>query len=442
MTEAVLFSDLPEVVPAPPVEPTRPEHARVVRPVRSQIEWAPRDLDAAIAEEHPVRAIWGFLERLDLSSFYESIKAVVDAPGRPATDPQVLLALWLYATTEGVGSARRLGRLCEQHDAYRWLRGGVPINYHMLADFRVANKEAMDDLLAQILAAMMAEGLVTLQRVAQDGLRIRASAGSSSFRGESKLKECLRQAQEQIECLAEEREHPDPGLSQRERAARERAAREREQRIQRALAQLPAVASAKERVQAKDKKRSGSEPRACATDPDARIMRMGDGGYRPAYNVQFATDSQSGVIVGVGVTNRGADQGEAVPMEKQVAGRAGRHPAEYLVDGGFVKHTDIVALEQAGVQVYAPPAPSRSAEGPAGPQPEDPPEIIRWRARMATEEAKTIYRDRAASAEWVNAQARSRYGMQQFLVRGLSKVLAVALLVAVTHNLLRWMALT
>jgi hypothetical protein len=242
-----------------------------------------------------------------------------------------------------------------------------------------------------------------------------------------------------------EREHPDPGLTRRERAARERAASERERRVQQAIDLLPQVEAAKARVLSRDKARRVSEPRVSTTDPDARIMRMADGGFRPGCNVQLATDTKSGVIVGVAVTNRGADQGEALPMERQVAERLGQHPREYLVDAGFVKHSDIVALEQGGVQVYAPPRPARNAPQSnriAGLQPEDPPEIRAWRERMGTEEAKLIYRDRAASAEWVNAQARAHYGVHQLPVRGLTKMLSVLLMVAVTHNLLRWMALS
>lgn len=174
MSEAMLF-ELPapqERVPAPP---TRPEEARVLRPVREQLQWVPRDLEAVVPQDHPARAIWGLLDNLDLSAFYSSIKAVLDRPGRPATDPQVLLAVWLLGTVEGVGSARRLARLCEEHDAYRWICGGVPINYHMLSDFRVAHQAALDGLLTQIIASLMAAGAVTLEKVAQDGMRVRAS---------------------------------------------------------------------------------------------------------------------------------------------------------------------------------------------------------------------------------------------------------------------------
>jgi transposase len=210
------------------------------------LEWAPRDLEAALAEDHPARAVWDLLERLDLSAFYSSIKAVLDSPGRPTTDPRVLLALWVMATIDGVGSARQLARLCEQHDAYRWLRGGVPINYHMLADFRAAHEKALDDLMTQLVGSLMAAGAVSLELVAQDGMRVRASAGAASFRRGDKLQECLEQARAQVERLAQEREHPDPGLSKRQEKARERAARERVERIEQAVAFLPEAQAIKE----------------------------------------------------------------------------------------------------------------------------------------------------------------------------------------------------
>ncbi|MDO9065936.1 MAG: transposase [Chloroflexota bacterium] len=149
-----------------------------------------RDLDSLLPEDHLARAIWKVVESFDLSAFYAPIKAVIGEPGHPATDPQVLVALWIYATAEGVGKARQLDRLCNEHDAYRWLRGGVPINYHLLSDFRVVHREALDALMTKMLAAMMAEGLVTLDRVAQDGMRVRASAGAGSFRREGTLRAC------------------------------------------------------------------------------------------------------------------------------------------------------------------------------------------------------------------------------------------------------------
>jgi transposase len=426
------------------VEPTRSQDARVVRPVRNQIQFLMQDLDGTLPEDHQARAIWDFLDRLDLSRLYSSILAVEGGPGRPASDPQVLLALWVYATVEGVGSARKLERLCREHDAFRWLCGGVPVDYHLLSDFRREHQEALDELLTQVVATLMAENLVTLAEVAQDGLRVRASAGSGSFRRQARLEECLEAAQTRVKHLAKEREHPDPGVTRRERAARERAARERLERVEQALTQLPAVQAAKERYAkhaGKARQSKLREARVSTTDPEARVMKMPDGGFRPAYNVQLATDVDSQVIVGVGVINRGTDQGEGLAMEEQVAQRTGQHPGAYLVDGGFVDLEDILTLEGRGVRVYAPPKKreeDRKVTWKAGTQPE----VVAWRERMGTEEGQAIYRHRAATAECVNAQSRGKYGAQRFTVRGVAKVTGIALLLAITHNLLRWAALT
>ena len=464
MTEGTLFELPPAREPAL-APPTRPEAARVLRPVREQIQWAPRDLGVAVPEDHPARAIWGLLEKLDLAAFYGSIKAVLDRPGRPTTDPQVLLALWLLATVEGVGSARRLARLCQEHDAYRWLCGGVPINYHMLSDFRVAHQaapslrsgQALDDLLAQVVASLMAAGAVTMERVAQDGIRVRARAGASSFRRKERLEEYLETARAQVQRLAQEREHPDPfaslragsGVSQRERAARERV-----KRVERALEYLPQVQAAKERQQqtlATGKRDKVGAPRASTTDPEARVMKpalersegMPDGGFRPACNAQLATDRASGVIIGVAVTTEGNDAGQAVPMEEQVAQRAGQHPEAYLMDGGFATREAITTLEDRGVSVYTPVRLPRHKPEEERHQARygDSPQVAVWRERMATEEAKAIYRERGATAEWANAQVRL-HELCQFTVRGVAKVTTVLLLVAIAHDLLRWIALT
>lgn len=437
---------MPEPVASPAESATRPQDARVMRAVRHQVEWTPRTLDSLLPQEHPARSVWVFLERLDLSGFYASIRAVADRPGRPASDPQVLLALWVFATVQGIGSARELARLCEEHDAYRWLRGGVPVDYHLLSDFRVAHQAALDALLTDIVAAMMAEGLVTLEAVAQDGVRVRASAGASSFRGREALQQCLAAAQAQVKQLAEQRDHAEPRVSTRQQAARERAAREREERVQAAVDLLPELETIKER-QRKKRGKAGervTEARASTTDADTRIMRMADGGSRPAYNGQLATDCASQVIVGVGLDTTGADQGQALPLEEQVARRTARHPQRYLMDGGFVDRDDITALAAHGVAVYMPLPPARgnkSGREPTDPHPGDSAAVVAWRQRMATEEARAVYKQRAATAECVNALLRARYHVCQFRVRGAAQILTVLLLVAVTHNLFRWMAL-
>jgi transposase/IS5 family transposase len=410
--------------------------ARLKTPVRNQMEMMVRDLDSLIAEDHPVRAIWALVLRLDLSGFYAPIKAVLGGPGHPASDPRVLVALWIYACVEGVGSARRLDRLCREHDAFRWLCGGVPVNYHLLADFRVQYGSALDGLMTQVLAAMMAQGLVTLKRVSQDGMRVRASAGASSFRREKKLRECLAVAQAQVQALAGEVSNADQPISRRQEAARERAAREREARVQKALQELPKVQAAK------TGRRKADEARVSTTDPEARVMKMPDGGFRPAYNMQLATAVGSQVVVGVAITNHGGDGHEAPPMLEQVQDRTGIKPDDYLVDGGFATLDAIDDLSRAGTTVYAPTQPPRgNKRTQAEPRPTDSPAVAEWRARMATEEAKSIYRDRAATSECVNGCLREHQGLQRFLVRGPAKVLCIALWMALAHNLLRWIAM-
>ena len=440
--------NLPEPVEPPARPPTLPAVARVRRPVRNQVEWVERTLDSLLPGDHPARAIWDMLDVMDLDAFYADIKAVLDRPGHPASDPQVLLALWVYATVEGVGSARQLDRLCHEHDAYRWLRGGVPVNYHMLSDFRVVHPTAVDDLLSQIVGCLMAGEVVILNRVAQDGMRVRASAGAASFRRKETLERCLEEAREQVERLAQEREHPDPNVTKRQQAARERVAREREQRVAEALAYLPEAQAAKERQQrtlAKDKREKVTAPRVSTTDPQARVMKMPDGGFRPAYNVELATveaeGKAHGIIVGVAVTTEGNDLAQAVPMEEQVVERTGDHPQDYLMDGGFASREAITTLEQRGITVYAPVKLPRNKpeEERYLPREGDTPEVATWRGRMATEEAKAIYRSRGSLSEWANAQIR-RLGLTQFMVRGVAKVTTVATLIAVTHNLLRWLA--
>lgn len=446
MPEETLF-DLPEKQSPVPRAPTRPENARVLRPIRNQIEWMPRSLDDTLPGDHQARAIWSVLEKLNLSAFYGSIKAVLDGPGRSTTDPQVLLAVWLFATTDGIGSARQLARLCEEHDAYRWLCGGVPTNYHMLSDFRVAHKKELDELMTKILAGMMSEGLVALERVAQDGMRVRASAGTNSFRRKERLGACLVEAKEQVERLAKEREHPDPEVNKRQEAARKRVAKEREQRIEEALRNMPELEASKERQLKKKSKKDRAkvkEPRVSTTDPEARVMKMPDGGFQPAYNFQFASEVGTQVIVGVGVTTQGNDKGQAVPMVEQIDERTDEKPDDYLMDGSYVTREDITALEKQAITVYAPtlaPRTETSGRTQSTPREDDTKEVADWRTRMETEEAKKIYRQRAATAECVNARGRA-FGLRQLTVRGTAKVLSVALIVAITHNILRWIALT
>lgn len=385
-------------------------------------------LDGLIGPDHQARLVWDFCQGLDLSPLLDAVGSRVGGPGHPAIDPRIQVALWLYATLEGVGSARALARLCVEHAAFRWVAGGVSVNHHTLADFRVGHLGFLDGLLTHSVAVLREQDLVDLNRVAHDGMRVRACAGAASFHRRRTLEEHLEEAREQVARLKEEMDDDPSAPSRRHAAARERAARERRERLEAALARLPEM-EAKKKPDEKDKARASS------TDPEATVMKMADGGFRPAYNVQYAADCGSLVIVGVGVITTGSDMGQLAPMLGQIHARFDARPAEALADGGFASLGDIEGAHAGGTTAYVPvPEPKDEKRDRHEPLPGDKPAVAAWRVRMGTEGAKEIYKERAATAECVNAQARSR-GLLRLLVRGLEKVKAVALWFAAAHNL-------
>jgi transposase len=412
---------------------------RVQEPNRRQVELRASDLESLLPAQHRARLVWGYVERQDLSRLLDGIKARGSNAGRAAIDPRILFALWLYATLEGVGSGREVHRLCQEHDAYRWICGGVSVNYHALNDFRAGNEALMDELLTDNVTALAAAGAISLERVAQDGMRVRADAGAASFRRQGSLQQLLGEAAELVQTVKKQAQ-TDPGRASRQaKAAELRAAQERERRIQAALDQLAEVAATK--------KRNGDKPedaRASTTDPEARVMKMGDGGFRPALNVQFATTCDEQVIIGMDVVNVGSDMSQLAPMVEQVQQRLGQTPRQWLADGGFTAHgqLDVVAGQ---TEVYAPVPEPRVKKGEQGesepvdkyqPKPGDSQAVREWRQRMQAAEAKEIYKQRAATAELVNAQARNR-GLLRMPVRGLLKARSVVGLFVLAHNLLR-----
>ncbi len=407
---------------------------------RDQVVMRMLALDQMLPAEDEARTVVAFVEQADLSELYDSIRAVEGGPGRSPIDPQILLSLWLYATIKGVGSARALERQCQFHLAYQWICGDVSVNYHTLSDFRVDHAEVLDRLLTQQIAQLMSVGAVTLERVAQDGVRVRASAGTSSFRRKPTLEECLIAAEAQVTSLQEEVRNDPGAATRREQAARVRAAREREQRVRDALAACAEVQAAKEQRGRGSLKQPA---RGSTTDPDARKMKMPDGGTRPAFNVQFATDTASQVIVGVDAINAGTDHGQLGPMSQQIESRTGQRPAAHLADGGFASEEDLEELNDPGdgPKLYLPvrDAQKKQSQGvdPFTPLPSDSPARAEWRQRMGTEAAQAIYNERASTAECVNALARQR-GLTQFRVRGLAKVKILATWFALAHNVLRW----
>ena len=413
---------------------------RLRQPERAQPELRCLALDELLPPDHPARPAWAFAAGLDLSPLYADIKAVEGHPGNTPIDPRLLFALWLYATIDGVGSARELDRLCEEHAAYRWLCGGVGVNYHTLADFRVAHGDLLDDQLTHSVAVLLDAGLVTLDTVAQDGVRVRASAGADTFRRKPTLTEALGKARAHLDSLRAQDGEAAGAATARQRAARDRAARERVARLEAALAQMPALEASREG----HKKGTADQARCSPTDPDARNMKMADGGFRPAFNFQFATDADAGLVVDTAVVNRGVDNGQMGEALGRIRARYGKGPARVLVDHGFASLADITAAAAGGTAVYMPVKNEQKVLAAGGdpyrPQPKDPPAAVAWRARMGTAEGKETYKRRASTAEWVNAGCRNR-GLSQVRVRGLARVRCCALWQALAHNLLRAAAL-
>jgi transposase len=413
---------------------------RMRSPDRSQVDPNPRIIDDLIPLGHKARLIWELVKGLDMTALYDRIKAVKGHPGRPPIDVRVLTALWLYATTESTASARELCRRCYDCDPFKWIRGGVDVNYHTLSDFRTDHPQWLKKQVVTTIAAMRAEGLANLDSIGQDGMRVRASAGNASFKRAETLEQLLEEAEQHWDDLQEEFEQ-ETELSARQQAAQERAAREKIERLKQAQEEVKEVARQRERR----KKGDGTSARTSTTDAESRRMKMGDGGFRPAYNVEFATDLNNLVIVGADVVNAGGDSGQMEPMVQRIEAEQSPLPedAEYYVDGGFSNKEDIESVGRRGVTVFAPikelKKQQQQGKDPYAAKPGDSPQVAAWRERMATNEAKEKYKQRCKT-EWPNAECRNR-GLQRFLVRGLAKVKSVVMWHVLLHNLFRMVAL-
>jgi transposase len=426
-----------------------PASVRLRRPERCQVAMVVQCPDDLVSASHPVRLVLAVVEKLDVSRFHESIKAREGEAGRDATDPQLLVALWLYACMRGIGSARELARRCVESAAFRWLCGGVGVNHRMLSDFRTGHGDALDALFTQVIASLVDKDLVAVSRVSQDGVRVRVSAGASSFRREERLRELLAEASRHVDQLRRQVDSPaQAALSARQRAARKRAAAEKLERLQQAMAQLPEL----KQKQAEAARRAGDgqrgqqilarQPRVSTSDAEARVMKMPNGGFNPAVNVQLATDTGSRAIVGVEVTNEGSDNaGLSEPMRQQVEQRTGGKVEQHLIDGGYLRTQDIEQAHARGVELFVPPKPARHAYKRGRelePKPGDSAAVLAWKRRMASEEGKEIYKERAATSETVNADLRTYRGLSQIPVRGLEKIRSVALWCALAYNLMHF----
>jgi len=418
---------------------------RLRTPERRQMEMVPRCPDDLVSAQHPVRQIAAVVEHLDVAAFCQPIKAREGVAGRDATDPKLLVALWLYACVRGIGSAHELARQCQENVAFLWLLGGVTVNHRLLSDFRSDHGEALDQLFTQVIACLVEQGVVKVSRISQDGVRVRVGAGAGSFRREEKLQKLLAEAQQHVEELRKELDSPGvrAKLTARQRAARQRAAEEKQKRLERAIEQWAELKRRQEEAAQRagqgesGKKIREKQPRVSTTDAEARVMKMSNGGFNPAVNVQLATDTGSQAIVGVEVSNQGSDAGLSAPMRQQVEDRTGGKVEEHLMDGGYLKMED---LEEApGVAVYVPPKPARSPQRRGQelqPKPRDSEAVRAWKQRMSSAEGKQIYQQRAATSERVNADLRSFRGLGRILVRGLAKARCIALWCALAYNVM------
>jgi hypothetical protein len=374
-----------------------------------------------IAQEHPARALWEVLGVLDLAPFTAAAKAVEGHVGRPVHSVRMLLTLWLYAVATCVGSARAIAKLVETDPAFRWIVDNVKVSHHLLSQFRAEQGTGLDKLMTEVLAVLMAKELITLVRVAQDGTRVRAGASAPSFRSEAGVADCREQAALHVKAVLAEADDAEP--THGDKAARLAAALAYQKRVEAAAAEL-----------AKLKEAGKDKPRASTTDAEARVMKMADGGYRPASNVQLAVagDEMGGprTIVGVQVTNVGSDMGSITPMLEQIEQRTGALPATLLADAKHAAHACIDKATELGVEVLIP-VPKREQQSAK----QISPAVAAWKERMTTPEAKRKFRARAGLCELANAQLKGRRGLGQFLVRGLGKVTNVALMVAIGHNL-------
>lgn len=407
----------------------------------------PANLDDLVEASHPVRTVWAYVERLDMSEFLAGVKSMEGQAGRSAIDPRLLLALWLYAAIDGVDSGRKLARLCKQSFPYRWLCGGVEVEYHTLNDFRSAHGAKLKKVLVNAMTGLIASGLVSPEVVAVDGVRVRAWAGGGSFRRAETLRQLKRAVEERLSSLQAawdaDGDGPEDPKPARTKARLEKQAK----RLEEALSVANQLdATRREKLEADEhlthdrrKKleravQKGS--RASTTDPEARVLHMPDNGFRPAYVGQVATDAEHGFVLGAYVTNEGTDNAQLPVMIGKLEEDYGENTVKRaLADAGFRDLSGLPAMEERGVEVYTPVPKAKKGTDRYRPRKGDSEAAVRWRQRMGSPEGQALYRRRSQLVELVFAQLRNR-GLRQFRVRGQERCEATLLLHVIAHNIM------
>jgi len=488
---------------APPKE-QQPPRVRRKEINRQQLLLRPVEVEKLVERDHPVRAIWELVGRLNLELFYAAIEAIEGVAGRPVWDPRLLISLWIYAYKDGVSSAREIARLCQYHPAYQWLTGLEVVNYHTLADFRIRHQEALDQLFIEVLGVLSHEGLITLERVMHDGTKVKASASDKSFHRKATLEDHLRLAREQVEQMGDPQSEE---LSQRVAKARQRALREKQGRLEEALKVL-------QQMELSRSKEDKDKTRASSTDPEARVMLQAKGAYGPSYNAQISTDAKAKMIVGVGVTQAATDAAELESAVERIEANMGEKPKQMVVDAGLTNQATLEAMAEKQVDLIGALAERRGVAEkrmkqrgvspdfypqafeydesadccrcPAGKvlpyeteersgasvrhryrakasdcrgcvfeaqccpgtkrgrsvvRSEATPEMAAFQAKMETPEAQAVYKQRAGVAEFPNAWIKDKIGLRQFRLRGLVKVTLEAVWACLTYNICQWIRL-
>jgi len=470
---------------------------------RQQMSWRGVDVEHLIGEDHPARAIWALVGRLNLSTFYHAIESSAEEGGRPAFDPQLLISLWIYAYSRGIGSAREVARRCEYDPAFQWLTGLQEVNYHTLADFRVEKQKELDELFTQVLAALSKEGLITLEQVMQDGTKIKAQASDRSYLQEGAIREHLERARRRV---AEMGDPQNDESSPKAKQAQARARHEQQERLEGALEELEKWQARKSGEKAK------KETRVSISDPQARVMKHPDKGFALSYNAQISTDAAHGLIVGVAVTQEANDMAQLLPAVDRVEQRLEKKPQQMVADSGYTTRENIEKMAGRGVdflgtmrhedvprgtnlgnrfppsaflyqpernrcvcpegKVLLPQArrkvgagmtyhiyearledcrscprkpeccPDNKKHGRSVAQLEESPVVMAFRKKMASEEVQQRYRRRGRIVEFCHAWIKSKLGLRQFHVRGLKKVQTEMLWACLTYNLQFWIRLS
>jgi transposase len=468
---------------------------------RRQMVMRTIDMERLVEGDHPVRAIWEMLGEVDLSPFMRGVRAVEGRPGQATVDPRLLASLWIYAYSEGVSSARELSRMCEYEPGCQWLTGMGTVNHHTLSDFRVEHKKALNGIFAEVLGLLSAEGLVDLKQVTVDGTKVKANAGKDTFRRQERIEKHLELARKQIEQMGDPR---SDSSSQRTAKAKERVLKEKKQRLELALEELKRIQEAKPDKEKAQARVSTTDPEArvmknsdggympaynvqvatCVahgiildlqavqggSDRDQLMpavdrleeklgipeRMIADAGYTSHPNIESTATRHIDLIAPV-------PEGSAKPQryEERGIGPAFHNEAfrydpaadHYICPAGKTLKRSGKTRFAGRIQMRYRARPSECRVCPFRDQccpnaksrqitrSQDSETVKAFIAKMQTEEAKQIYRQRPQVAEFVNAWIKDKLGLRQFRLRGLDKVQVECVWAGLTYNIQQWIRL-